>query len=174
MKTIEEIKGRCVIHEITGCWLFKGAVTRDGQARVWTFDYNKGAMACVPGKRAVWYATNQTPVTDGHVIYGTCPCQHCINPEHVKQGTKAEWGQHMADSGIYKNNPAKLLANRRIGAARSSVTPETYIEIISSPETGKAVAKRLGISQQTASKCRTGNMASMISLANPFAGLGAR
>lgn len=174
MKTLDDIKGRCVVDDITGCWLWKGAITREGQARIWQYDFAAQKMAAMPGKKAVWYAINQKPLPSGWLVYGTCNCQTCMNPEHIKDGTAADWGRHMSDSGIHKNSIPRMLASRRTGMKRSVMTPETLREVLASNESGKALARRLGVSMQTISKARNGHLVAFSPIASPWAGLGAR
>ncbi|MFP5467912.1 MAG: hypothetical protein ACLGG8_10365 [Gammaproteobacteria bacterium] len=174
MKTVDDIKGRCVVDTITGCWIWRGAVSREGQARIWQYDFNAEKMAALPGKKAMWYAVNQKPLPEGWRVYGTCNCQACMNWEHIKAGTTEQWGQHMSASGIHKGNMARTVAARRTGVKRSVMTAETLHEVLTSKETGRALARRLGISEQTVSKARTGRLIAFSPIASPFAGLGAR
>lgn len=171
MKTLNDIKDRCVIDEDTDCWSFKGAFSRDGQPRVWFWDYNKERMVAMPGRRAVWFAVNQKPLPNGWRVYGVCDCVGCLNPAHSKAGPAKAWGQHMSKSGKYKGSLARLLANRKTGAARSVLTPQTLQEILSSNETGTSLARRLGISQQTVSKARRGHLIALTPISSPFTGL---
>lgn len=172
MKTIEDIKARCVIDEITGCWHWKGAIAPDGQARVWAFDFTKGRMAALTGKRAAWYAANRRPIPDGYRVYGTCSCPACVNPAHTDCGTTAEWGEHLSKSGIYKNKAQRRVIARKTGAQRSVLTAQTYHEVITSTRTGRDEARRLGVSEQTVSKARSGALKCFLPVASPFAGLG--
>lgn len=168
MKTMSDIKGACVIDEISGCWLFAGALSKEGQARIWAWDYNKGRMAALPGKRAVWYVRNGRAVPDGHRVYGTCEHQHCLNPAHIHCGTTAEWGQHMSRTGIHKNNAARSVASRRTGITRSVLTPESYQQALTSDLTGRELARRLGVSEQTISKARTGKLVCFVPMGGVF------
>lgn len=174
MKTVDDIKGRCVVDTITGCWLWTGATSLEGQARIWQYDCNAEKMAALPGKKAMWYAVNQKPLPEGWRVYGTCNCQTCMNPEHIKAGTTEEWGQHMSASGIHKGNMARIVAARRTGVSRSVMNPEMLHEVRTSKETGRALARRMGISEQTVSKARMGRLIAFSPIASPFAGLGAR
>jgi hypothetical protein len=173
-KTIDGIKGRCVVDTITECWNWKGAVAPDGQSRVWTFDFNRGRMASMPGKRAAWYAQARTALPDGWRVYGTCGNVGCLNPDHIKAGSTEEWGQHVTDSGLHKGNMARIIAARRNGVKRSVMTHETLYEVQNSKETGRALADRLGVSEQAVSRARVGRLIAFTPIASPFAGLGAR
>lgn len=175
MKTVEEIQGGCRINEITDCWVWAGAVDR-GAPKVRAPDYTRheGRMVMQNGRRAVWHMLNEKPVPPGMRIYGTCDCAICVNPEHIKCGTAKEWGKHCAASNRLKGDIKRVAKSRETGRARSVVNAEVIREIQQSPETGRQLAARLGISVQTVSKSRRGLLTSFQSIGNPFVGLGAR
>lgn len=173
MKALQDIKDRCVIDEVTGCWNFKGAISSDGQPRVWCFDFNKGKMASLPGRRAVWYVLNQKPLPKKWRVFGTCSNPACMNPDHIKSGSAKEMGRVFSRNPNY-HNIARKIASRKTGAARSVFTPETLQYALTSPETGIEVARKLGISRQAVSKARTGAIVCFTPLSSPFAGLGDR
>jgi hypothetical protein len=171
--TLDDIKDRCVIDEITGCWKFKGAKSDGKYVRVWAPNLNKpeAPKAALPGKMAVWFAKTGKPVPAGHRVFSTCNSNDCLCPDHIKCGTNEEWGRHIAKSGIYKDKVARMVASRKTGIARSVLTPETYAEVLASSETGLQIAKRLNVSSQTVSKARLGQLKSFSPVGSPFAGL---
>ncbi|AVQ84272.1 hypothetical protein [Variovorax sp. PMC12] len=172
MKTIEEIKGRCKITP-EGHWLWDGSLRPDGRANIWAPDYTKGGMTVQSGPRAVTHCTTGKPIPNGWRAYGTCDERACCNPDHIACTSDAAFGRWQTKTGVYKGKTTRILANRAIARARSKVTPALIVEIQSSRETGRAIAKRLGIGTTLVSRARRGELKSFASK-GVFTGLGAR
>ena len=204
MKTLDEVYGRCRIDEITGCWVWGGALscgfprvygpdwaaTRERMdaaleiafASHWESAKTKGAileamepaLVSQPGRRAVWQMVTGKPIPNGWRVYGKCLNDHCLNFDHMSCGTVAEIGKFTAKVGRFKNQPNRILANRRIGLKRTTVTQERFDEILLSEESGVQISARTGISRTIVSKIRTGGMMVHRPAGGLFAGLGAR
>ncbi|SDX13662.1 hypothetical protein SAMN05518669_103374 [Variovorax sp. YR634] len=157
MRTLEEVRGRCRIDELTKCWLWAGAVDR-GQPKIYAPDWTNrdGALTTQTGQRAVWHMLNHHAIPKRWRVYSTCRTPCCLNPAHLKIGSHAEWGRDSAALGDLKGNIRVQIRNRRTGRARSELTPETYTEVLLSNEKGAEIARRLAISESTVSKARTG------------------
>ena len=178
---IDTIKDRCHIDTITGCWMWRGAVSLSNggstrQPRVWTVDYTRDATGNTKtvqtGNRAAWHAHTGQPIPPGHRVFKTSACTNgmCVNPAHMQCGTTTSWGKSVARKGVWKGSSARIQANRATGRARSHVDAATVADIRNSTETGEAIAARLGIGRSIVSKARRGQMKSMLA-GNPFAGL---
>lgn len=164
MKTLEDIRQRCVIQD--GHWLWRGSLRPDGRPNIWAPDYTKGGMQTQCGPRAVWHCSTERPIPPNWRAYGTCDERTCCNPAHVRCTSEPDYGRWLAEQGVYKGKTSRILANRAISRARSKLTPALIAEIQASPETGVALAARLNMGTSTISKARRGE-----SLA--FAGAGA-
>ena len=157
MRTIEEVKGFCRVDDITGCWVWAGAIDR-GVPKIYAPDWSahNGAMKTQTGQRAVWHITNRRFIPKGWRVYSTCRTACCLNPQHLKAASNAQWGRDRAATGELKGNIKVRTHVRKLGQARSELTHETYIEVMTSTEKGVDIAKRLGITESTVSKARTG------------------
>lgn len=151
MKTIDEIKGRCRIDEFTGCWNWAGAMVGGKSPRIWQTEDGKDKS--MPGRRAAWLALGRE-LPSGWRVYGTCDSLVCVNPAHMKAGLTAEFGAHTRASGKQKGNINRIKANRLTGRKRAALPAETVAEVISSNETGVALAARLGVAPATISGYR--------------------
>jgi hypothetical protein len=172
MNTLEEVRQMCHVDE-GGHWIWRGAMS-GGRPNVKAPDYtkNEGRNKSQRGARAVWHLKNKKPVPEGHRVFVSCGERGCINPAHVKCECVREWGKKVAESGVWKNDPRKIIANRAKNMRRSKVTVETMQIILSSPKTGRQLAKDLGLSHNVVSRIRLGQFVSLAA-GNPFAGLGA-
>lgn len=156
MRTLEEIKGRCVVTE-DGHWLWRGALRSDGRPNIYAPDYRRGGeMSTQNGYRAVWQCLHQKPVPQGCRVFGTCDEPTCCNPAHIRCASEKDFGQWVRRRGIYKGQTSRILANRAINRARSVVTPEMIAYIQASDKSGRALALELGVSDSVVSKARRG------------------
>lgn len=84
-----------------------------------------------------------------------CGNQDCVNPAHMAAWTSSRVVKRAAAATGYGHNPAR---NEAISAAkrkRSPFTPEQVREIRESPESGRAIARRLNRSQATIQRIRS-------------------
>lgn len=87
------------------------------------------------------------PIPEGKVVCHKCDNPTCINPEHLFLGTHAE---NQADKA------AKGRACRGVTRWNSRLTEDDVREIRASPESGSALAERLGVSKTTVNRARRG------------------
>ena len=174
------ILARCTVDDATGCWVWRGAVSRsnDGttvQARIWAPDYSLDRAGkikkALTGTRAAWTMTTREPIPEGLVIFKRPACHDlCVNPAHLHMGTREEWGQMMASDGVWKAAPKRVTANRATGLKRAKLTPEQVAEIQASEESGVALSQRLGVPRSLISRVRRGELV-YARQRNPFGGL---
>ena len=166
--TSDQLKDRCRVDEITGCWMWAGALSEGKYPRVWQAE--SGKMKAMPGRRAAWLATGKT-IPNGWRVYGTCDSLQCVNPAHVACGPVAEFGAQTRAKGSQRGNVRRIAANRATGRKRATLTPEQIAEIQGSAKTGQALAAEYGVSQQTISKARRGMATCHQAIGGMFSGL---
>ena len=86
------------------------------------------------------------PIPDGLFCLHKCDRPSCCNPHHIFLGTIADNNQDSAAKG------RKRKGERH---PNSKLTDAQVQEIRTSPETGAAIARRLGVSKSTISGIRT-------------------
>lgn len=128
-------------------------------------------MVVQTGRRAVWHVSTGKPIPPRWRVFGTCTDVRCLNPKHMECGTTTEWGEQLRSSGAYKGSMSRQSAARKTGRARSVLTHETLQEILASNESGRALAARLNISEQTVSKARHGRLVCFDAVGGLFSGL---
>ena len=149
---LEQIKGRCRIDSETGCWLWSGAMSTDaGGGRVpivWHEGRTSSALRVV-------YALSGKTVRGGEIVWRKCRHDHCLNPAHLLSGTRQQWGAWRKANGFSAMRPddwaANMIAKRKGKAIEDA---ETAAMIRESPETGAALARKLGVSKQAVSRVR--------------------
>lgn len=146
----------------SSCWHWMGAKGVDGAPRIWTLDYDAADKRTLSGAKAVWNISNQRGVGD-QIAYRICFCADCVNPDHVRLakdkkdlGLKmAEAGRHKTAKGLEARRKAVRVAHEKAGI---KVTPPDVVKLIrTSPMTGVALSKMLGISVQNISRIRCGH-----------------
>jgi len=147
--TVEDLMGRCVVDEFTGCWHWRGASSLDRNGvklqRLWVFDTQRGGFRVMSGPYAVLELSGKRKpsMTMG---WRTCTSDDCMNPAHVQGGTRADWGHWLSERGAWRGLPSKVAANRRANRARSVLTAQKVAEIRASDLPRKELAAAHGIS----------------------------
>lgn len=143
VRTLEDLRGRCVIDEECGCWHFRSArgrpMRRDRTAKVFVH-----LIGQVVVTRAAWCLSGRQMPPADRLVYRTCCSYDCANPEHLRVGTRRQQGRHLASSGK-ASTPAKAAANAVTARARRIVTPEIAEWIAESPQGARDVAHAVGV-----------------------------
>lgn len=172
MRTLEEIKGRCVITE-DGHWLWRGALRPDGRPNIYAPDFTiaDGAMRTQCGMRAVWHCLHREAVPTGCRVVGVCEEKTCCNPACIRCWSEEAFGHWIRRSGAYKGKTNRILANRATSRKRAAMTPEQALYVQSSDKLGKDLAAELGVSPATVSKYRRGESIVVRPVSGMFSGL---
>jgi hypothetical protein len=156
--TLEDVRQRCYVDEITGCWHWRGGFSV-GVPRIYAVDPATDEKTATTGMRAVKMLETGKAIPKGRIVY-RCKCRadDCVNPEHLRIGTKSEQGAMLRRTKELRGDPLRALINRNNAAKRGyvKITPALAEEIRRSDEIGVALAKRLGISESTVSRYRNG------------------
>ncbi len=157
MKSIDEVKGNCRIDD-DGCWIWAGGCGAHEIPRIYAPNA-AGEMTVQNGRRAVWQMLNPgQSLPNGVQVFGTCGKARCVNPACATEGSIADRGKLIAANGWLKGRIETRLAARATGRARSVLTAEMRRAIDASNEPSLHLARRLGISVQTVSKYRRGQL----------------
>lgn len=140
ISTIEALKERCVVDDITGCWKWTGA-QYDGNPYAWHPVIEK---RCAIGKLICWLKTAKLPA-QGEIWHRTCDCVGCVNPDHYRKGNRSTLMKAVRPT-LDTLHKARITAAQR---ARSRFTDEMVREIQSSTEPDKVVAGRFNTSPKT-------------------------
>ncbi len=146
IRTLDDIRDRCFVDDITGCWLWRGAMAHATPSmRLPELDRTVGA-----GVAICVLTTGETPAP-GVVWHRTCRSQLCVAPEHRQPGTRSTQMAFMLGVPKTSATKARIAASKR---RRSKVTPEVVEEIRSSSESSVALAAKHGMSVTHACRIR--------------------
>lgn len=158
ISTSQDLMERCIVDDFTGCWHWQGAMRtdRNGQRTpaIWVFDTVKDKFRTMTGPIAVLELT-QRRLIGVKMAWRTCRCDDCVNPEHVAGGTRKDWGRWLRATGVWKNVPARIVANRKSSRARTDTTRELVQAVRESPLNGLQAAAEFGLKAKHVSQIRT-------------------
>jgi len=147
INSLDDLRGRCYVDDITGCWHWRGSM-RDGKyPSLWI-----PALALVVTMgTAIHFLTKGVPPPPQTVWRIKCRTEGCANPEHRTMSCRAVvMRKKMTKS---PSTRAKLAEIKR---AKSKLTEQDVAEIRASDATGVALAEQYGVSRSSISSIRRG------------------
>ena len=133
VRTLADIRDRCVIDGETGCWLWRGAMSRSTTrrvvptSRVWLPDGMAagGQPTITTAGRAAWVLSGRA-LPKGHVVWrSVCHRCDCVNPAHGTAVTRQAMHKAIAASGRLRGDPVRAATNARNRA--SLLTPREIV-----------------------------------------------
>lgn len=157
VSSLADIRDRCT--EVGDCWEWSGALSN-----------NRTPCCCLPtaypkqpGTRATranitvlaWEAHTGKSAA-GKSVWRTC-CNHlCVNPKHMKAGTRAQMSAYFADKGAYKRSPASIATITKAKRKDAKLNMAMAREIRASPLPAVAVAPIYGVHHSMVTRIRQG------------------
>ena len=146
IRTLDDLRNRCHVDDITGCWHWRGAPRVALPAWRIVTTLPRAARALLDGRLVP---------SRLYCIVG-CSSPDCANPAHIIPCDADRRAQLRRELGRTVTSPRKVASSRRNGSRNRVLTDEQAAEIRVSHETGRALAARYGVSAQTVSKVRRG------------------
>jgi hypothetical protein len=104
-----------------GCWLFMGAISRNGYGLTWHRGHGTTTHRFV-------YAHLRGPIKAGLVVDHLCRVRNCINPDHLEPVTSAENVRRGAGpSGVLNPNRAAIEARRAMAEQRKAERGQCFV-----------------------------------------------
>lgn len=163
VRTLLDLRSRCVIDRETGCWLWRGAMSRHRRGQATTRVWIPGGGVCGPARiatapRAAWLLAGK-PLQDGQVVWRHhCTRGDCINPYHGAVGTRQEMHAAFVADGRLRGDPRRAVINskNRRGMLVPIGTVRRAEAMFASGAMQKDVQADLGISANSAALIRKG------------------
>ena len=161
---LEEIRQRCRIDDITGCWNWGGGMSDGGYTRTPVAHIGEGILPAehwaraMPAYRAAWLLAGK-PLKKGQVVYRAVCCNtDCINPKHCAAGSMAEMHKAYSLSGKNKGKAHRILINTK-SRIKMMMSRERVLEVerrLSAGQTYKQIRADLKIDGASIRKIRDG------------------
>lgn len=143
MRTLEDLRDRCVIKHGEECWHIRTARGRPPQPRkvlkLWLPGY--GAISAT---RVAWVLSGRE-LRPGVTIGRTCAHSDCVRPEHLAEMTRRQIGARIVQLGRHRT-AAKLAALRKLADMRRAVPTWALESLLEPGVTRAALAARFGCS----------------------------
>lgn len=128
------------------CWLWRGPVQR-GYGRVSGVQFGIGRRSAFAHRLA--YEIFNGPIPDGFCVCHRCDVPLCVNPRHLWLGTRT-------DNNIDRMVKGRNGNQRGSANGRSILGEQEATDILRSPLSQKALAKKHGVSISTISEIKRG------------------
>lgn len=153
VRNLTELRGRCVMDRHTACWHF-----RDGRGRPIRATKNPAVFVHQRGKmsaRLAAWTFRHGPQPVGTVVWRTCASHDCVNPQHLKAGTRVAFNRAMTARGVHRT-ARKTLVNTIERRKRATLTAELARWARESTQSGPQVAHALEVRPNTVNAIRRG------------------
>ena len=163
VKNLADLRSRCRIDIITGCWnwglcvsLPRGTLTPVTYIAAGILGNDKDRT--MPAVRAAWQLAGNRLRPDQVVYRYECMAHLCINPAHCRAGTRTEMFKALAATGRHKGNPARAAQNLK--NRKSMMIPVDRVQaaeaMFADGVMQKDVRVALGLSSSSAAAIRKG------------------
>lgn len=171
IRTVADIRARSKVDPVSHCWVWQHAMARGRGHETDTpvmhvFDPRVNDKRVLSGPLATWIVAFGWAPPAGRYVWRCCGNTRCVNPAHLRCGTRVDLGEHMARSGRLKG--LALDAKRKCVklaqaayAAKHGITPtspEIVLKVRAAPAgtKGADLARRFGLSETVVSRIRRG------------------
>ena len=151
--TLEALRTECC-EEVGECWEWQRSMSgpqgRQPQINVHGKPQNAARLAYALSKGLQSIA--ELPATQ--TVWRSCSNWRCINPEHLRIGSRKQQQKALAKAGVYKQNAAERLLKR--GRNSTKLTLQDARRIRASTDPVKVTAEREGVTTSTVISIRRG------------------
>lgn len=160
VRTVDDLRDRCRVDSLTGCWIWGGGRNDKGApvVRIPAGVLRPDAVVMAP-RRAGWLLAGGS-VKPGHVVLRKLCCEsdQCVNPAHSASGPRGEANRMAGKRGSY-STPERL-AHLTRARKKSAIAPHLVASAEAAFADGASIreaAERVGIDRETARRIRNGD-----------------
>lgn len=104
-RTLEDIRQRCVIDEITGCWEWRGTYRgKKPTARLSLHVEHREAGRNMTAMRAARILAGKVTAPGQNVYHAYCSNLNCVNPDHTAAGSAGKRNRAAAARGAHSDS----------------------------------------------------------------------
>lgn len=163
IRTVEDIKARCVVDDETGCWEWGLSYSHSKTRKVSPIARchilkPDGTRALTTAWKAGWLLSGRKLGKKQVVYRSVCWNTRCCNPAHCKAGTMKQMGAAIAKSGVLRGQPHRVTANTKNNECQA--TPREVVmraeALFAAGRKLAEVAEAIGVHKDTARLIRNG------------------
>lgn len=157
IETLMDLRGRCVIDDITKCWKWSG-YAQDGLPSVWFKHPATGKIVKAQGRRAALILKTGFDLESGMraIRLPICERTDCCNPDHTMSGDAKAFGKSLMETGVFKNSVKRIASNRANARKTRKLTDEQIAEIRSDERSTIALGRIYGVCSNTINDIKRG------------------
>lgn len=132
-------KSLVAVDEVTGCWLWQGALDESGYG----IKYFEAAGKTIkqPAHRFYWEVFNNQKLPEEAICLHRCDVRNCVNPEHLEIGTVADNVRDMVRKGrMYRAGSTRKLNEELVAQIRAD---------LAAGATKSALSRKHGVTRRT-------------------------
>ena len=151
IRTLQDLKDRCVIDPITGCWNWSMSISQ-GLPNVHIPHPVTGERIKTKGRRAALMLKTGQLLPSGWfaIRKPTCESPICCNPDHAFMGDGKAYGESVKALGTFKNSPARIAANTKtVRSTRCKLTLDQAALVRNDERPVNEIAEDYGVSKTT-------------------------
>lgn len=155
--SLEDIKARCI--EVGECWEWQGNISSNGVPTAClptVYPKQPGTRSARVTINALAWECRTGRSAQGKQVWRSC-CNHaCVNPAHMRAGTREQMCEALAKLGTYKRSPGDIAAITKGKRKAGKLSIEQAREIRASSLSGIALAPIYGVDKSLISRIRRG------------------
>lgn len=155
--SLADIHARCV--EVGDCWEWSGAIGGNGipcACIPTVYPKQQGVRPSRVTVTALSWEAHTGKSAAGKSVWRTC-CNHlCVNPAHLRAGTRAQMAAYLVTQGAYKRTPASIAAITKAKRKAGKLTMLQAREIRASTLPAIALAPIYGVHHSLVTRIRRG------------------
>lgn len=155
VRTIDDVRDRCVIDQETQCWHLRMRLTGKPAPQGRTPRLYLYGIGGVSATRAVWELVHGKPMPNGRRAVHKCQSHDCCNPEHIRAMIHSDAQRYIVGKWC-DMSPARKASLRKLQLQRRRLSLEQLAEIRHSAESSASIARKFGVSTTTIWAVRAG------------------
>lgn len=156
IRTLEDLRIRCVVSATTGCWLYPSSISDDGLPRCAIPPHVDGITTdkwiTTTVRKAGWLLEGNR-LRKGQRMYAGCPERECCNPDHTLCSSQKVMAKKFVRRGLLQ-----LITSRRNTAVQAATVHEVaeVTRLVAAGLTQREAAVLVGLHPATVGKIVAG------------------
>jgi len=159
--TLDDVKDRCKVDDLTGCWIWGMSSAGGENPRVHVpknviIGFERGGA--LSAARVTWLMSNKRGIPIDFVVWRKCDTPGCINPAHRIAGSRAQMCMWYGEQGAWRGDPLRSVINRKntLSQALTQEAVRCAEGLIAEGRSSAEIAAEMRVHVSTISRIRSG------------------